>query len=215
MKTVNFKLKDADGLEHEYEVVLFSVAENVKLQLMVAGPLMEAAGRALATVLPAITGKKIGDVLKDMSTLVAALRLVDWTSAPAALTVIPEMIEARGGATLITKIFNSTTRLTAIPELQNIATASGDGELDSDLRQPLADPVHQDAAFGDGNFRDYWTAAAMVLIVNFTRHGRNGSGSLKGLVGTLTGGLVTPSTPTTGTTPPSSGSAKGSQSPPH
>ncbi len=215
MKTVEFQLKDADGLEHTYKVELFSVAENVKYQLMIAGPLMQAVGRTVAAVLPAVSGKKIGDVLKDMDALVNALQGVDWTAAPDAVTVIPEMIEARGGAALVTRIFSKTVRLTAIPELQSVATASGDGAIDSDLRQPLESPEQQDAAFGDGNYAEYWAAMAMVLIVNFTRYGRNGSGSWKGLVGTLTGGLVTPLTPTTATPPPSSASAKGNQPPPH
>jgi hypothetical protein len=214
MKTVEFDLKDADGESHRYEVELFSCDENVALQLIIAAPLMQTIGRTLAAVLPAVEGQAMSDVFKDMDSLSEALRRVDWTRAPDALISIPQMIEAQGGPALVQRIWAKTYRLLPIAELQNVATAHGDGKIESDYRQHLALAPERDNAFGDGNFAEYWQAVAMVLIVNFTRFGRNGSGSLSGLAESLMSAAAIPSHPTTGTAPPSNAGKTGTSVPP-
>jgi hypothetical protein len=156
----------------------------------------------------------MAEIFKDMDTLYEVLRKVDWTLAPGALIVIPEMIEARGGAALVAQIFAHTYRQIPIPELQNVATAHGDGEINSDYEQHLALPEKRDEAFGDGGSAEYWRAAAMVLIVNFTRFGRKGSGSLSGLAESLIAAAATPSTVTSATAPLSSASPSGRTAPP-
>jgi hypothetical protein len=205
VKTVYFDLKDADGVSHAYEVDLYSVAENAKLQLMCAGPLLQALGRLAAVVRPALQAVPKGTTMEnlDMASALKILGNADLESLPESLMAFPEMIEARGGPDLVTRIFAGTRRCIPIPALQGLPTAAGDDAIPSDHKQALADPVQQDAAFGDGNMGEYWQAAAMVLIVNFTRFGRRGSQPLSGLIKKLTLGIVDLSPVNTETQKPS------------
>jgi hypothetical protein len=186
MKTVSFQLKDVEGVEHTYEVELFSCDENVRFQLMLSTPLINAIVNAVATLAPAFAdGASIDD-------LASAAMKVNWLTAPGVFEPIPAMIEARGGAGLIAEIFQNTQRLIPIPNLKGQPTVT-DSPVDSDFRQHLKNADDRDQAFGDGNYAEYWQAAAMVVLVNFTRHGRGASVNWKALLSSVTGGLLTPS----------------------
>lgn len=201
MKIVKFSLNDADGVAHTYEVELFSVKENVKLQLMCAQPLIKAIGKLAATIAPALRGLPGGEGEQEINVR-EVLSNVDWQSAPEILLSIPEMIEQRGGPDLVTRIFAQTTRLVPIEMLKGRPTIS-DKPVDPYHRQELELEEHQEHAFGDGNYAEYWQAAAMVLLVNFSRYGRDGSPSWRQLVKKLTLGVWTPYPMSTGTARPS------------
>jgi hypothetical protein len=199
MKTVEFQLKDVEGVEHTYEVELFSCDENVRFQLMLSTPLINAIVNAVATLAPAFAdGASIDD-------LASAAMKVNWLTAPGVFEPIPAMIEARGGADLIAEIFQNTQRLIPIPNLKKGQPTVTDSAIDSDFRQHLKESDARDQAFGDGNFAEYWQAAAMVVLVNFTRHGRGASINWKQLLSSVTGGLLTPSMMATGTETQKSG----------
>lgn len=198
MKTVTFKLQDADGLEHDYETELFSCDENAALQLIVAKPLMQLVARAvgaLAPVLRVIDHTELQKVVaeKGIAGLIKmakdAIPHVDWAMLPDALGAIPDMVQANGGPVLVARMFASTERLIPIPELQGLPTAGGD-PVDPFMRQALNLPQQRDLAFADGNMREYWRAFVMVMAVNFTQIGRSGSASWKNAVEAMTFGLL-------------------------
>jgi hypothetical protein len=202
MKIVKFSLRDADGVSHVYEVKLFPVAESVRLQLICAQPLIRAVGKLAATIAPALKSLPGGEGEQEVN-IRELLSNVDWEAAPEILTSIPEMVEARGGAQLVNEIFAHTTRLVPVDMLKGQPTI-GDKPINPYHPQELKDPAQQEHAFGDGNYLEYWQAAAMVLLVNFTRYGRDGSPSWKTLVGKLTLGVWQPYPTSTETTRPSS-----------
>lgn len=203
MKTVKFSLKDSEGQSHQYEVELFSCDENARLQLIVSKPLLQMIGSVIAALVPAIAD---GVTLDDLDAISGMLSKIDWLSAPGALTPLPEMIEERGGPDLVARIFERTARLLPVPELQGATTATGDAAIDPNLRLHLKLASARDEAFGDGNMAEYWAAAAMVLIVNFTKLGRSELIDWKQLVERLTGGILKPSK--TSTREPRKDSAK-------
>jgi hypothetical protein len=187
VKTVHFDLKDVDGVSHTYNVELFSVAQNAKLQLMCARPLLKAVGKLASVIAPAFRDLKDAGI-ENVNAL-QIFTAVDWGEATDALLAIPEMLEGRGGAALVTEIFERTERMIPIPALQGLPTAT-DQSIPTAHPQALKSAQEQDAAFGDGNMAEYWQAAAMVLVVNFTRYGRHGSKGLSELVKKLTLGAV-------------------------
>ena len=212
MKIVEFELKDAEGVSHRYRVELFSCDESVRLQLMVARPLFDMIGQLLGALVPALGKSKLSELLGSLDGIATGLQLIDWTTLPGALAALPAAIEDRGGPVLIERVFAKTTRLVPIPEAQGLASVS-DGPVVTDMEQKIASSDWRDVAFGDGNFAELYQAFGMVLIVNFTRYGRSGSKDWRGIVETLTGGLVTRLTPSTETTAPSSGSKTANQQP--
>jgi len=201
MKTVKFELADADDNVRVYEVELFSVDENARLQLLFGQPLIRAVGNLAATLAPAVQSGAV-DLDGGEIDVKAVLGAVGWHDAPDVLLPVIEQIEAKGGPALVAQIFERTTRLVPIAELQDLPVAEGN-PVDSDFRQPLKDSRMRDMAYGDGNMAEYWKAAAMVLLVNFTRHGRQGSQSLSSLFKTLIGGFFTASQKNTATQAPS------------
>jgi hypothetical protein len=212
MKTVDFHLTDADGEQHKYVVELFNCDESVRLQLMVAAPLFDLVGQLLSALVPALGKGKLSELLKSTDAIAAGLQRVDWSTLPGALSALPAAIEERGGPVLIERVFAKTTRLVPIPEAQGAPSVT-DGEPVTDVRQQLAQSDWRDLAFGDGNYAELWSAFVMVLVVNFTRYGRNGSPGLKSAVETLTAGLVTVSPRSTETTAPKSGTSSASSQP--
>jgi hypothetical protein len=214
MKTVEFEIKDSLGVFHTYEVDLFSVAENARLQIICARPLIRVLGKVGAVLRPAFAaipeGMSASDL--DIAAVVKIISSADIEAAADALLSIPEMLEEKQGPELVTRIFAGTRRLVEIPALQGQPTV-GDQQVPTAIKQDLRDPSHQDAAFGDGNMAEYWHAAAMVLIVNFTQYGRKGSMPLSALLGKLTGGIFSLS-PTSTETQPQNNAAKTAAVPP-
>jgi hypothetical protein len=179
MKTVTFELADADDNLHTYEVELFSVDENARLQLMFGQPLIRAVGNLAATLAPVVQSGAV-DLDGGEIDVKAVLGAVGWHDAPDVLLPVISEIEARGGPEQVARIFERTTRLVPSPDLEGLPVADGN-PIDPNFRQQLKKPEMRDMAFGDGNMYEYWRAAAMVLLVNFTRYGRQGSPSLSGL----------------------------------
>jgi len=206
VKTVHFDLKDVDGVVHAYEVDLFTVAEQARLQIICAKPLFRALGKVGTVISPALKSIPAGITPADldMAAVVKIMAHADLEAAAEALMSIPEMLVEQKGPDLITRIFAGTRRCVEIPALQGLPTAS-DEPIPTAYKQELRDSAAQDQAFGDGNMAEYWQAAAMVLIVNFTQYGRKGSRPLSDLLGKLTGGILTLSPKSTETEKPSSG----------
>lgn len=204
MSIAKFSLTDCRGVEHAYEVTRFSVYENAEFQLMLGAPLMRAVASAIGTLVPILQDSEVrdeiaaalpkdgksGKVTVSVATIAKALGAANWQEAAGVLEPIPEMIIAQGGPALVTKIFAKTERLTPIPELQGQPSV-GEEVVDLNFREKLGTAPGQDSAFGEGNMAEYWKAAAMVLIANFTPSGPNGSVDWKGAVSALTGGIVT------------------------
>lgn len=204
MSIAKFNLTDCHGVEHAYEVTRFTVDEQATFQLKLGAPLMEGVAAAINTLVPIIQNEEVrseimaalpGDgekknVTINVQTIAKALSSADWQSAANVLMPLPKMIMAQGGPTFIAEIFAQTDRLTAIPELQGQPNVGGE-VIDTNLRQKLGKADDRDAAFGEGNMAEYWKAAAMVLVANFSPSGPDGSVSWKGAVASLTGGIVT------------------------
>lgn len=200
MKIVNFELNDVDGKRHRYEVELFSCDEQARYQLMLGGALVQAVGQLAAQIAPLVKSGAI-DFDKGNFNLGEILGEVDWQGIPKIMLPMIEEIERRKGPALVAEIFARTSRLIEVEEHKGLPVADGQ-PVDPYIRAPLSDPAQRDLAYSDGNLAEYWKAAAMVLIVNFTRHGRNGSLGLNELVSMLTFGIVTPSDTPNETTEP-------------
>lgn len=202
MKKVNFELNDVDGKRHRYEVELFSCDEQARYQLMLGGSLIEGIGLIAAQLAPLVKSKVI-DFDSGQFNLGDILGEVDWQGVPKIMLPMIAEIERRGGAKIVAEIFAQTYRLMEVEEHKNLPVADGQ-PVDPYIRNHLADASQRDLAYSDGNMGEYWKAAAMVLIVNFTRHGRNGSLDLNSVVSMLTFGIVDPSAPAIETLEPSS-----------
>jgi hypothetical protein len=176
VKTVEISLTDVDGAEHRYQIELFSCDESVRLQLIVAQPLLKALGQIAAGVAPGLAAGEGEDV-----PLLQRIAAMDLSSLSEALPEIPRMLEERGGPELIQQIFKRTKR--------DMHAVDSDGVVHEHMA-PLSAANNRDDAFADGNFLEYWQAVASVLLVNFTRHGRNGSLSSSDLLSAVTGGLI-------------------------
>ncbi len=202
MSIAKFTLIDCHGVEHAYEVERFTVDENAEFQLMLGAPLMQGVANAVNTLVPILQDAEIrdsltgavssntGSVTVSIDTIAKALGAANWHSAAAVLMPLPEMIIQQGGPAMVARIFAKTERLTPIPELQGQPNVGGE-VIDPNLRDKLGTPQGRDAAFGDGNMREYWKAAVMVLVANFTPSGADGLTDWKGAVAGLTGGIVT------------------------
>lgn len=204
MSIAKFSLKDCHGVERQYEVTRFTVDEQAEFQLKLGAPLMEGVAAAINTLVPIMQSDEIraelgsmlpsegekAQVTIDFKTIAKAMSAADWQSAAGVLMPLPKMILGQGGPGFIAEIFAHTDRLTPIKELQGQPNAGGP-MVDPNYRQHLGIAADRDAAFGDGNMREYWTAAAMVLVANFTPSGPDGSVNWKGAVSSLTGGIVT------------------------
>lgn len=204
MSIAKFSLTDCHGVERPYEVERFSVDENATFQLMLGAPLIEAVAAAVSTIVPLIqdaavmanlAGALPGDgetkgVTLSVDTIAKALGAANWQSAASVLTPIPAMIIAQGGPELVARIMAKTDRLTPIAQLQGQPNV-GVAVVDPNYRQHLGNAADRDAAFGDGNMGEYWRAAVMVLVANFSPSGPDGSVSWKGALKSLTGGIVT------------------------
>lgn len=204
MSIAKFSLTDCKGAEHQYEVTRFTVYENAEFQLMLGAPLMRAVASAINTIVPILQdtevrdeiaaalpkGGESGKVTVSVATIAKALGAANWQDAAGVLAPIPELIIANEGPALITKIFAKTERLTPIPELQG-QPSIGEEVVDPNFREKLGTAAGQDSAFGEGNMAEYWKAAVMVLVANFTPSGPDGSVNWKGAVSSLTGGIVT------------------------
>ncbi len=199
-----FSLTDCHGVERQYEVTRFSADEQAEFQLKLGAPLIEGVAAAINTLVPIIQNEEIreellggmpGDGEKKQITIsvksiAKALGSANWQGVAEVLTPLPKMILAQGGPAFIAEIFAKTDRLTPIKELQNQPNVGGP-LVDPNYRQHLSKSEDRDAAFGEGNMREYWMAAAMVLVANFTPSGPDGSVSWKGAVSSLTGGIAT------------------------
>lgn len=205
MSIAKFSLKDCHGVEHQYEVTRFTVDEQAAFQLKLGAPLMEGIAAAISTLVPIAQNEEVrneimgalpgggsgqGAVTLSLATIAKALSSANWQGAADVLVPLPRMILEQGGPGFIAEIFAKTERLIPVPELQNQPTV-GEKPVDPNLRQKLGNAADRDAAFGDGNMKEYWKAAAMVLVANFTPSGPNGSIDWKGAVASLTGGIVT------------------------
>lgn len=204
MSIAKFSLTDCHGVAHAYEVERFTVRENAEFQLMLGAPLIKAIGNVINTLVPIIQDEETrteligalpGDgekkkVSVNVASIAKALGKANWQAAAEVLLPLPEMIMAQGGPDLVTRIFAKTDRLTTVPELQGLPNVGGE-VVDPNLRQHLGQEAGQEQAFGEGNMAEYWKAAAMVLVANFSASGPDGSINWKGAVATLTGGIVT------------------------
>lgn len=204
MSIAKFSLTDCHGVEHQYEVTRFSVYEQANLQLKLGAPLMEGIAAAINTLVPIIQDEEVRSeilaalpqdgenkqVTINLQTIAKVLSSANWQSAANVLVPLPKMILEQGGPEFVTEIFSQTERLTYIKEHAGRATVTEE-PIDTNFRQKLGNTADQDAAFGDGNMGEYWKAAAMVLVANFSPSGPNGSVSWKGAVKSLTGGIVT------------------------
>lgn len=195
MSIARFSLKDCHGVLHDYEVERFSVDENARFQLLLSAPLFKAISRAVAVLAPAIKGGKLGEAMEEGTIKAMAFALSDanWADAAHVLTPLPAMILAEGGPALVAEILNKTTRLVPIEAMKNqtAPTVTGDAPPATHMRLELGRPEHRNQAFGAGNMAEYWKAAAMVLIANFTPSGPDGSVDWRNAVSDLTGGVVT------------------------
>lgn len=176
MNQITFTLDDADGVEHLYEVELYSVAEGAALQLMLSQPLIRLVGALGEALMQALAPGKLGFLQR--------VQLVKWDRVLDTLPALPEMIEKRGGPDLFNRVFARTKRVITVPD--------ADGNK-VEIRQDLKDSAMRDQAFADGNYLELWSASVAVLLVNFTRHGRGGSLSWKRLLSSATGIQSTPS----------------------
>lgn len=199
MKTVKFDLQDADGEGHLYEVELFSCDEAIDLQVMLAQPLLEAVGTIGRVFVGAVKAEGAGSLVDRIN----AIDEGDLYAAGGVLSLIPKMIEERGGAALVARIFTRTVRHDRVPaEPQPVV-----------VEQHLVESTARDDAYADGNYLELWKAVLMVLFVNFSRLGRSGSLDWKTLFSRATGGLLKQSQQTTGTARPSGDSPSGNASP--
>jgi hypothetical protein len=187
MTTVNFELDDAQGVSHKYEVELFSVDVNANLQLKFVGPVMQAIGRVIMAAAPAMGDKSMAEVLSaDYGEIAAMLKRIDWVKAPEAVAILSDVIQANNGSDLVAQILCQTKRYYHLPEIADAPTITN-----SVPRQPcldLAKATDRTTAF-ERNYGEYWSAALMVLLVNFTQSGSSGSTSLKDAFETLTLGV--------------------------
>ena len=204
MSIAKFSLTDCQGVEHQYEVTRFTVFENAEFQLMLGAPLMRAVASAIGTIVPILQDQEVrdeiagalpaagasGNVTVSIATIAKALGAANWQQAAGVLEPIPEMIIAQDGPALVTRIFKHTQRLTLVKELQGQPSV-GEEVVDPNLREKLGTTEGQESAFGEGNMAEYWKAAVMVLVANFTPSGPDGSVNWKGAVSALTGGIVT------------------------
>lgn len=204
MSIAKFSLTDCHGAERAYEVTRFTVDENAAFQLMLGEPLIKAVASVINTLVPIIQNEETRaeiiaalpadgekkQVAVNVQTIARALAAANWQSVAEVLLPLPEMIIAQGGPALVARIFAKTERLTPIPELQGQPSVS-DEAIDPNHRQKLGNAADRDQAFGEGNMREYWLAAAMVLVANFSPSGPDGSVSWKGAVSSMTGGIVT------------------------
>ncbi len=190
MKTVEFELNDADGKPHRYAVELFSVDQNIRYQLMLAKPLIQAVGKAVAALSP-VLGGLLGEEKQEDGWLLDAVQQIDWATAPDALSVIPEMLEARGGPVIVAELLSQTKRYMTADATVSVPVVGDQVPEQPHLMMGVA--ANRDLAYGDGNYGELWSAVAAVVLVNFTRSGRNGSLNWRDALTSLTGGLLTQS----------------------
>jgi hypothetical protein len=202
MSEVSFELEDVHGEVHRYVVDLFSVDTNANMQIMFIGPVMQSIGRIIGALGPALEGKTIDQVLNGgWPEFAAILRGVDWVKAPDAINILSDVIKANGGSELVAQILCQTKRYYHVPEIASAPTIS-----DKQPEQPhldLSKPADRTLAY-DGNMGEYWKAAFMVLMVNFTQLGRSGLTSLNDALGLLTLGTLKRSEKTEETAKPKS-----------
>jgi hypothetical protein len=197
-----FSLTDCHGAEHQYEVIRFTVDEQAAFQLKLGAPLMEGVAAAISTLVPIFQDEEVrseimsglpdgkGQASISFETIAKALSSANWQNAADVLVPLPKMILEQGGPQFIAEIFAKTERLTPLDELKGRPTVTED-PIDPNFRLRLWKVDERNAAFGDGNMGEYWKAAAMVLVANFSPTGPDGSVSWKGAVSSLTGGIVT------------------------
>lgn len=194
MSVARFTLKDCHGVEFEYQVTRFSVDENAEFQLLLGEPLLKAIARAIEVLAPAIREGELGPALESgtLQSLAEGLSGANWGAASEILTPIPRMIIAQGGPALIARIFSKTVRKVPIAAMATqAAPALTETPVADHMRLELGNPAHRDQAFGDGNMAEYWKAACMVLVANFTANGPDGSVNWKNALKNMTGGLLT------------------------
>jgi hypothetical protein len=191
MSEVSFELEDVHGESHQYKVELFSVDTNANMQLMFIGPVMQSIGRVVEAVAPAMEGQSVEDLLSGgWGNVAAVLRKVDWGKVPDAVAILSGVIKDNGGSELVAQIMCQTKRYYHMKEIASAPTIS-----DKQPEQPCLDlskASDRTMAF-EGNYGEYWSAALMVLLVNFTQFGRSGSANLKSALGLLTLGVLNPS----------------------
>lgn len=189
-----FKLEDCNGKEFEYEVTRFTVDEQAKLQLILGEPLFEAVSQALATLAPIMQKGEAGKIFEtnNLSDMGKALSGANWTQAAKILSPIPKMILEKGGPALIEQVFSKTIRKVPIEaaQSQTMPVINEDSAPKKDLELDLGNPGHRDQAYGNGNMGEYWKAAAMVLVANFTQSGQSGYVTWKDGIKALTGGML-------------------------
>lgn len=192
MSVAKFTLEDCKGVVHEYEVTRFTVDENAEFQLLLGEPLLKAVARAIGARAPVIKEGGLGDAMEEgsLSALAGALSGANWGAAAEILTPIPKMIIEQGGSQLVAKIFAKTIRKIPIRAMQGQPTISESGVSDT-MNLELWRAEHRDQAYGEGNMGEYWKAACMVLIANFTPSGPDGSVNWKTALQNMTGGLLT------------------------
>jgi hypothetical protein len=194
VSVAKFKLDDCQGVSHEYEVTRFPVDENARLQLLLGEPLIKAVARAIGVLAPVIKEGGLADAMEEgtLQSLAGALSGANWSIAADVLTPLPRMILDQGGPALIAQIFAKTVRKVPIDAMrdQPAPVLSEDQPVGNCMRQELGNAAHRELAFGDGNMGEYWKAAAMVLVANFTPTGPDGSVSWKQAAESMTGGLL-------------------------
>jgi hypothetical protein len=186
-----FSLKDCNGVEHEYEVERFSVDEQADLQLKLGEPLMKALARTVAVLAPAMKSGGLGKAMQggNLGEMAKALSDARWSEAADILTPLPKMIMAQGGPKMIAYVFSKTVRLIPVEGMRGQPTVT-DQAPEHNMRQHLGDAGDRDLAFGEGNMGEYWRAAGMVLLANFTPPGPNGYVDWKRSLSSMTGGLL-------------------------
>lgn len=196
MRRVHFELNDREGAPHLYEVELFSCDENAALQLMVGQPAFEMVADLIGTLAPALVAGGLEVMLREgkLGDLAKALLggNVDVGRLSQLMAPLFRTLQEQEGPVVIARIFARTVRQVKVKELSGAPTTSGDGKHKDYIEQPLGDPEHRDAAFGDGNMGEYWLAALMVLVVNFFHVGRDQPATWSDAAQKLTGGLLQP-----------------------
>jgi hypothetical protein len=178
---------------HEYEVERFSVDEQARLQLLLGEPLFEAIAKAVSTLAPVIQEGGVRKAMEGgtLSEMAKALSGANWGEAAGVLTPLPKMILDQGGPRLVAQILSKTTRLVPVDALRDKPMPSlTDSDASRDLRQNLGDENDRNQAYGDGNMGEYWKAAAMVLLANFTPTGPTGFVDWKQSLQSMTGGIL-------------------------
>lgn len=194
MSIAKFTLEDCSGVAHEYEVTRFTVDENAEFQLLLGEPLIKAVARTIAVLAPVLKEGGLGEAMETgtLSALAEALSGADWGAASDVLTPLPKMIMDQGGPQLIARIFSKTIRKVPIQAMVDQPTPTlTETPVDNHMRLELGKAEHRDQAYGNGNMGEYWKAAAMVLVANFTANGPDGSVNWKDAFANMTGGLVT------------------------